>query len=71
MKKKRIGIHIVGNFYIYTIYEITDCKGGKFYIGEPRGSVGVTRGATTLAELEKDLDNDLKMLNYISRQRCW
>lgn len=69
MKKKRIGIHIVGNFYIYTIYEITDYKGGKFYIGEPRNPVGVTRGAFTLEELQKELDNDKKMLDYISRQR--
>lgn len=68
MKKKRIGIHIVGNFYVYTIYQITDAHGGHFYIGEPRG-IGATRSAKTVEELQKELDNDKQMLNYISRQR--
>ena len=69
MKKKRIGIHIVGNFYVYTIYQITDAKGGYFYIGEPHAAIGATRSARTVEELQKILDADKAMLDYIARQR--
>ena len=67
--KKRIGLMFVANFYTYVVYEITDAKGGKFYIAEPRGPIGATRSAESPEELQKILDNDRKMLDYISRQR--
>ena len=67
--KKRIGLLFVGGFYTYTCYEITDAKGGKFYIAEPRGPIGVTRGADTIEELQQIIDNDKKMMDYIARQR--
>lgn len=67
--KKRIGLMFVANFYTYVVYEITDAKGGKFYIAEPRGDIGATRTARTTEELQKVLDNDRQMLDYISRQR--
>ena len=72
MKKKRIGILIAGNFYTYTAYSIKDAKGGIFYIAEPRG-LGATRSADTVEELQQIINNDVKMLNYISReqQRSW
>lgn len=67
--KKRVGLMFVANFYTYVVYEITDAKGGKFYIAEPRGDIGATRTARTTEELQKVLDNDRQMLDYISRQR--
>lgn len=67
--KKRVGLMFVANFYTYVVYEITDAKGGKFYIAEPRGDIGATRTARTTEELQKVLDKDRKMLDYISRQR--
>lgn len=67
--KKRIGLMFVANFYTYVVYEITDARGGKFYIAEPRGMIGATRSAKTQEELQKVLDNDRQMLDYISRQR--
>lgn len=67
--KKRIGLMFVANFYTYTVYEITDARGGKFYIAEPRGMIGATRSASSTEELQKVLDNDRQMLDYISRQR--
>ena len=67
--KRRVGLMFIANFYTYTVYEITDAKKKKFYIAEPRGPYGATRGADTLEELQKSLDNDKKMLDYIARQR--
>ena len=67
--KKRIGLMFVANFYTYTVYEITDAKGGKFYIAEPRGMIGATRSARTTEELQEILNKDRPMLDYISRQR--
>lgn len=59
----------VANFYTYTVYEFTDARKAKFYIAEPRGPVGATRGADSLEELQDILNSDRKMLDYISRQR--
>lgn len=67
MIKKRIGILISGNFYQYTAYRITDAKGGIFYLAEPIG-MGATRNATTIEELQKIIDHDVKMLNHIVRE---
>ena len=67
--KKRIGLLFAGNFYTYTAYRITDAKGGHFYIAEPNGPIGATRGAETLDELQHQIDADVKMMNYIARQR--
>lgn len=67
--KKRIGLMFVANFYTYTVYEITGAKGSRFYIAEPNGSIGATRSASSPEELQKVLDNDRQMLDYISRQR--
>lgn len=59
----------VANFYTYTVYEITDAKKRKFYIAEPRGMIGVTRGADTVEELQDILNKDRTMMDYIARQR--
>lgn len=67
--KKRIGLLFVGGFYTYTCYQITDAKGGVFYLAEPHGFIGATRNAKTVEELQKILDNDKKMMDYIARQR--
>ena len=64
--KKRIGIMIAGNFYTFTVYKITSATGQVFYIAEPRG-VGATRCANTEEELQKQLDQDVKMMNLISK----
>lgn len=67
--KKRLGHLISGNFYTYTLYKITDAKGGCFYIAEPKGVTGATRAAETIDELQELLDADVAMLNLIARQR--
>lgn len=67
--KKRIGLMFVANFYIYTVYEITDAKGGKFYIAEPHNPIGATRNARTTEELQDILNKDRTMMDYIARQR--
>ena len=66
--KKRLGHMISGNFYTYTLYKITDCKGNFFYIAEPKGMIGATRSASTIEELQKILDADVAMLNLIARE---
>ena len=66
--KKRLGHLIAGNFYIYILYSFIDAKGKIFYIAEPRGEIGATRGADTVEELQQILDNDVQMLNYIARE---
>lgn len=67
--KKRIGIMIVGNFYTFTVYKITGATGNIFYIAEPRGDIGATRCALTQEDLQKQLDKDVPMMNYIARER--
>ena len=67
--KKRIGIMIAGNFYIFTVYQITGATGNVFYIAEPKGDIGATRCALTQEDLQKQLDNDVPMMNYIARER--
>lgn len=66
--KEHIGCLITGNFYKYSAYKVTDAKGMTLYIAEPVG-LGATRSAQSVEELKKILDSDVKMLNYISRQR--
>ena len=67
MNKKYIGYYIAGNFYSYSIYEITDAKGQKIYNAIPVGQ-GATRVADNLPDLYYQLENDVRMLNYIARQ---
>lgn len=62
--KKYIDYYIAGNFYKYSIYEITDAKGKKIYNAEPVGA-GVTRVSTNLPDLYLRLDNDVWALNHI------
>lgn len=67
--KKRIGLMFVANYYTYIVYEVTDFKGLKIYIAEPKGRIGATRSARTTEELQKILDKDKEILDHISRQR--
>lgn len=67
--KKRVGLLFVGGFYTYTCYQITDAKKNVFYIAEPRGDYGATRGADTIAELQEIINKDKTMMDYIARQR--
>lgn len=60
---------IAGNFYVYTVYQITGATGKVFYIAEPRGDIGATRCALTQEDLQKHLDEDVFMMNYIARER--
>lgn len=64
MKKEYVGIIIVGNFYQYRAYKITDARRSVCYVAEPVG-IGVTRGAMTLKELECILNLDVYALNHI------
>ena len=66
--KEYIGVLIVGNFYTFNTYKITDAKGLIYYMAEPRG-VGATRCALTQNDLQKQLDADVPMLRLISREQ--
>ena len=65
--KKYIGYYIAGNFYGYSIYEITDAYKKKLYMAEPIGA-GATRSETNLNDLYYQLEKDVLMNNYIARQ---
>ena len=65
--KKYIGYYIAGNFYGYSIYEITDAHKKKLYMAEPVGA-GATRSKTNLNDLYYQLEKDVLMNNYIARQ---
>lgn len=65
--KKYIGYYIAGNFYGYSIYEITDANKKKLYMAEPVGA-GATRSETNLNDLYYQLEKDVLMNNYIARQ---
>lgn len=65
--KKYIGYYIAGNFYGYSIYEITDAHKKKLYMAEPVGA-GATRSETNLNDLYYQLEKDVLMNNYIARQ---
>lgn len=62
--RRYIGYYIAGNFYSYSIYEITDVKGQKIYNAEPVGN-GVTRVADNLPDLYFQLERDVWTLNHI------
>lgn len=66
--KKHIGYYIAGNFYGYSIYEITDAYGKKLYTAEPVGQ-GATRSCVYLEDLKLMLERDVWMNNLIARQR--
>ena len=56
--KKYIGYYIAGNFYGYSIYEITDAHKKKLYMAEPVGA-GATRSKTNLNDLYYQLEKDV------------
>lgn len=65
--KKYIGYYIAGNFYGYSIYEVTDAYGKKVFVAEAAGK-GATRSNISLDDLKLTLEHDVLMLNYIARQ---
>ena len=65
--KKYIGYYIAGNFYGYSVYEITDALKKKIFVAEPIGK-GATRSNVSLDDLKLILERDVLMLNYIERQ---
>ena len=65
--KKYLGYYIAGQFYGYSIYEITDAMGKKIYNAEPVGA-GATRAADDLPDLYYQLELDVYRNNYIARQ---
>ena len=62
--KKYIGYYIAGNFYGFSVFEVTDAKGQKLFIAEPAGA-GVTRSAMSLDDLKLLLERDVWALNHI------
>ena len=66
--KRYYSYYIAGNFYAYSIYEVTDAMGKKLYLAEPVGALGATRTADNLPDLYYQLEKDVLMLNYIARQ---
>lgn len=67
VEKKYLTYYIAGNFYTYSIYEVTDAVGKKLYLAEPVGA-GATRSADNLPDLYYQLDKDVWMNNYIARE---
>lgn len=65
--KKYIGYYIAGQFYGYSIYEITDAMGKKIYNAEPVVQGG-THAADNLPDLYYQLEREVLMNNYIARQ---
>ena len=65
--KRYYSYYIAGNFYAYSIYEVTDAMGKKLYLAEP-AVAGATRTADNLPDLYYQLEKDVLMLNYIARQ---
>lgn len=65
--KKYLTYYIAGNFYGYSIYEVTDAVGKKLYLAEPVGQ-GATRAADNLPDLYCLLERDVWMNNHIARE---
>lgn len=65
--KKYLTYYIAGNFYAYSIYEVTDAASKKLYLAEPVGA-GATRSADNLPDLYYQLEKDVWMLNYIAKE---
>jgi len=53
---------IVGDYYVFNVYKVTDAAKQVYYIGSPQGHGG-TRLADTEAELKKLLEAEVPILN--------
>lgn len=61
-KKEFMYSIIVGNYYAFNIYKVTDAALNVYYIGNPQGH-GATRIADTEEELKKELEKEVPILN--------
>lgn len=61
-KKEFLYSIIVGDYYAFNVYKVTDAAKQVYYIGSPQGHGG-TRLADTEAELKKLLEAEVPILN--------
>lgn len=61
-KKEFMYSIIVGNYYAFNVYKVTDAAHQVYYIGSPQGHGG-TQIADTEAELKKLLEAEVPVLN--------
>ena len=68
-KKEFLYSIIVGDYYAFNVYKVTDAANQVYYIGSPQGHGG-TRLADTEEELKKLLDAEVPILNdFLSKIR--
>lgn len=53
---------IVGDYYAFNIYKVTDAAKQVYYIGSPQGHGG-TKIADTVEELKKELEKEVPIIN--------
>lgn len=53
---------IVGDYYPFNIYKVTDAANQVYYIGSPQGHGG-TKIADTVEELKKELEKEVPIIN--------
>jgi len=61
-KKEFMYSIIVGDYYAFNIYKVTDAAHQVYYIGNPQGH-GATQIADTEAELKKLLEAEVPIIN--------
>lgn len=61
-KKEFMYSIIVGDYYAFNVYKVTDAARQIYYIGSPQGH-GATQIADTEAELKKLLEAEVPILN--------
>lgn len=61
-KKEFLYTIIVGDYYAFKVYKVTDAANQVYYIGSPQGHGG-TRLANTEEELKKLLEAEVPIIN--------
>lgn len=61
-KKEFLYTIIVGDYYAFKVFRVTDAANQVYYIGSPQGHGG-TRLADTEEELKKELEKEVPILN--------
>jgi hypothetical protein len=59
--------YCAGKFYRYDIYKIVDGNWQIYYLAEPCGK-GATRIGDSVAELQRILENDAKLINQMHQK---
>ena len=69
MRKEFLYTIIVGDYYAFSVFKVTDAAKQTYYIGSPQGHGG-TRIADTEDELKKLLEAEVPILNdFLSKTK--